>query len=430
MNRLTKTIWYDILLLPVMDDNQEENSHEFEEDPRKRKGRIAQRKAKYRGDKIMKYRFFSACLLTVIISLALAQVCYANKKILGRITFCSGHVEIKRAKQTDWRRAVRSLPVYFGDHIRTRKGQATIKYIDKSILKIRSNTHIALNTIISPVENRNSTLLFFGRIWNKVRKTVLKKRRYEVQTPTAVCGVRGTEFETASYEDGTMIVRVDTGEVEVNNEIDRSTLSSNQGTQVSFDTKKIKEEPDYVPEWQRKEKDARENLFADGKKYGGFIQSEIYKRRDHLRGLVDQVIKLKEEKERHLSRAKEAKECGDDLEYEAYMVKVKKINSELLDLNRKIAFYGRRLECQFGLFSHYGYLAKHPELSKRFRGKEFILKQLDNIEEIHAEFNEMIEEGMKMSMEDMEDLMDEMRDKMDEFRKIKSGGKDSFDELE
>jgi len=378
----------------------------------------------------MKYRFFSACLLTIIISLALAQVCYANKKILGRITSCSGHVEIKRAKQTDWRRAVRSLPVYFGDHIRTRKGQATITYSDKSILKIRSNTHIALNTIISPVENKNSTLLFFGRIWNKVRKTVLKKRRFEVQTPTAVCGVRGTEFEAASYEDGTMIVRVDTGEVEVNNEIDRSTLSSNQGTQLSFDTKTIKKETEYMPEWQRNEKDARESLFADGKKYAGFIQSEIYKRRDYLRGLVDQAIKLKKEKEIYLSRAEEAKERGDDIEYEAYIANAKKMHSELLDLNRKIAFYGRRLECHFGLFSHYGYLAKHPELSKRFRGKEFILKQLDNIEEIHAEFNAMIEEGMKMSMENMEDLMDEMSDKVDEVRKIKSGKKDSFDELD
>jgi hypothetical protein len=413
-----------------MDDNQKENSREFEEDPGKKNRRIARRKAYYGGGKIMKFRFFSTCLLAALMTLVLTQVCYADKKILGRITFCSGYVEIKRAKQTDWRRAVLSLPVYFGDHIRTRKGQATITYRDKSILKIRPNTHIALNTIISPVENKNSTLLFFGRIWNKVRKAVQKKRRFEVQTPTAVCGVRGTEFEAASYEDGTMIVRVDTGEVEVDNEIDRSTLTSNQGTQLSFDTKTIEKEPEYTPEWQRNEKDARENLFADGKKYGGFLQSEIYKRRDYLRSLVDRSNQLKKEKESYLSRAEEAKESGDDIEYEASMSKAKKTHSELLDLNRKIAFYGRRLECHFGLFSHYGYLAKHPELSKRFRGKEFILEQLDNIEMIYAEFNEMIEEGMKMSMEDMEDLMDEMRDKVDVLKKTKTGKKDSFDELD
>jgi len=56
------------------------------------------------------------------------------------------------------------------------------------------------------------------------------------------------------------------------------------------------------------------------------------------------------------------------------------------------------------------------------------LKELDNIEMIHAEFNAMIEEGMKMSMEDMEDLMDEMRKGIKEFKR-KKGIKNSFDEL-
>jgi len=47
---------------------------------------------------------------------------------------------------------------------------------------------------------------------------------------------------------------------------------------------------------------------------------------------------------------------------------------------------------------------------------------------IHAEFNAMIEEGMKMSMEDMEDLMDEMRKGIKEFKR-KKGIKGPFDEL-
>ena len=47
---------------------------------------------------------------------------------------------------------------------------------------------------------------------------------------------------------------------------------------------------------------------------------------------------------------------------------------------------------------------------------------------VQAEFDAMIEEGMKMSMEDMEDLMDEMRNKMKDY---KSKSKSSlFDELE
>jgi hypothetical protein len=356
-------------------------------------------------------------------------VCSAKEDLLGHITYCSGDIQAKRAKQTIWAKAELNMPVYFGDTIRTGEdGEGAIAYIDRSLLKIHSNTRITLNTFVSPVEKKNSVLLFFGRIWNKVSRKVLRRKAFEVQTPTAVCGVRGTEFETASYEDGTMIVRVDSGEISVDNETNRSTLSSNQGAQLSFDTKEIKTESDFKPEWERAQRNARENLFADGERYGGYVHSEIHKRRDHLRSLVDKANKLSEEKERCLSLAKEAKTRGDEIDYESSISKGKKINKEIKELNRKIAFYGRRLECHFGLFSHYGYLAKHPEFSKKFHGKEFILKELDNIEMIHAEFNAMIEEGMKMSMEDMEDLMDEMRKGIEEFKR-KKGIKNPFDEL-
>jgi len=378
---------------------------------------------------MMKDNFFSACLFSIIICLALTQVCSAKENLLGHITYCSGDIQAKRAKQTIWANAELNMPVCFGDTIRTGEdGEGTITYVDRSLLKIHSNTRVTLNTIISPVERKNSVLLFFGRILNKVSRKVLRRKAFEVQTPTAVCGVRGTEFETASYEDGITIVRVDSGKVDVDNEIDRSTLSSNQGAQLSFDTKEIKTESDFKPEWERAQRDARENLFADGERYGGYVYSEIHKRRDHLKGLVDKANKLSEEKERCLSLAKEARRRGDEIDYESSISKGKKINEEIKELNRKIAFYGRRLECHFGLFSHYGYLAKHPEFSKKFHGKEFILKELDNIEMIHAEFNAMIEEGMKMSMEDMEDLMDEMRKGIKEFKR-KKGIKNSFDEL-
>ena len=96
------------------------------------------------------------------------------------------------------------------------------------MLKIHQNAHIAINTIISPVEKRNSIILFFGRILSRISKEALRRKAFEVQTPTAVCGARGTEFSTAVYEDGTMFVRVDSGHVNVDNEANQSTLASNQ----------------------------------------------------------------------------------------------------------------------------------------------------------------------------------------------------------
>jgi len=194
----------------------------------------------------MKKRFFIACLFSTIISLVFTQVCFAKERQLGHVSSRTGDVKVRRAKKTVWTPAELSMPVYFGDHIRTwENSRVTITLVDRSSLEIHSNTHIALNTIISPIEKRNSVLLFFGRILNKVRKTIVQMKGYEVQTPTAVLGVRGTEFEIASYEDGTMIVRVDSGKVTVDSETDRRTLCSNQGTQLSFDARKIVVESDF-----------------------------------------------------------------------------------------------------------------------------------------------------------------------------------------
>lgn len=382
------------------------------------------------GCAAMRNKLGSALLFAIAIFLVFTQVCSANGKWLGQITARTGEVEFRRAKETVWAKVELNMPLYFGDHIRTGKAsKVTITFTDQSLLEIQSDTHVALNTIISPLERKNSVLLFFGRIWSKLRKRIVQMRGYEVQTPTAVLGVRGTEFEAASYEDGTTIVRVDSGEVVVDSETDRGVLSPNQGTQLSFDERKITVVSDFRPEWEREERRSRGNLFADGRKYGGLVHREIHKRRDNLKGLVDEVNALKKERERYLSRAKEARDRGDNVGYESGMSEVRRINREIVRLNKRIAFSGRRLECQFGLFSHYGYLAKHPELSKKFQGKEFILAQLDNIEMIRAEFDAMIEEGMKLSMKDMEDLMKEMKDKVKEFRD-KEKKQDPFDELE
>ena len=254
-------------------------------------------------------------------------------------------------------------------------------------------------------------------------------RGYEVQTPTAVLGVRGTEFEAGSYEDGTTLVRVASGGVMVDSEAEKSTVYENQGAQVSIETKKIQTETDFRPEWKQAETNARKSLFADGRRYGVLVYREIRQRRDNLKVLVDEVKALTKERERYRALAKEAEQRGDQVEYESSMAKAREMNREILELNKKLAFSGRRLECQFGIFDRYGYLAKHPELSKKFRGREFILEQLDNIEMIRAEFNAMIEEGMKLSMEDMEDLMDEMKEKVDQFKKSKEK-KDPFKELD
>jgi hypothetical protein len=366
----------------------------------------------------MKKIFFHACVLSAVIVFVLPQVSFSQVNQLGRVTFFSGDIQVKRAKEKVWQKVELNMPVFYGDTIKTsEKSVVEIALVDKGSFKIHPNTQVALNTIVSPLERRNSFLLFFGRLWMKLSKYASRSKGYEIQTPTTIAGVRGTELGIASYEDGTTLVHVNSGEVTVDNEADRKTLSSNEGAAISFHKREIKKEHDFQPEWERTQRASRQRLFSDGEKYGSTVRSEIYRRKNNLKNLIERADQLSRQKDRYLSSAAEAQAKGDDLEYESRMSEADKINEKLKGLNRQIAFYGRRLECQFGLFYHYGYLARHPEFSKDFKGREFILKELDNIEMIHAEFNAMIEEGMKMTMEDMEDLMDEMKEKVKGFRK-------------
>jgi Tfp pilus assembly protein FimT len=378
----------------------------------------------------MKIKRFVTGLLAFLLVIVLSSLSLAVSERLGSFSDVTGSVAIRHKGTVKWIPAEVDMPVYYGDTVRSGSdGQGQIVFTDESLLKINPNSRLAINTIISPVEKKNSVLLFFGRIWSKVSRKAFKRKSFEVQTPTAVCGVRGTDFTTAAYEDGTMLVQVVSGRVQVDNDASDAILSASQGTRVSFATQQVTSESDFQPEWQEEETSGRQSLFADGEKYGGHVHRQIQQRRDHLKQLVDKSAQLAETKADYLAAAQQAQEQGDDLAYEENINQATRINEEIKALNKEIAHHGRRLECHFGLFSHYGDLAKDPELSKQFKGKDFILQQLDDVESIYAEFNVMIEEGMKISMEDMEDLMDEMRMKMKGFKQ-KQEKSDPFQEMD
>ena len=318
----------------------------------------------------MKKILLNASFVSLFILFALTQTSFSQENQLGHVTHCSGDIQVKRAKESVWQKVELNMSICCGDIIKTsEKSIVEIALVDRGSFKIHPNTQIALNTIISPVERKNSFLLFFGRLWIKIHKYALRSKAYEMQTPTCFAGIRGTEVGIASYEDGTTLVRVNSGRVTVNNEADRKTLSSNEGAALSFQEREIKTEHGFQPEWEKTQRTSRQRLFSDGEKYGNTVRGEILRRKDHLKHLIEKANQLSEEKDRYLSSAKEAEARGDDLEYESCMSEANDINERIKKVNRKIAFYGRRLECHFGLFYHYGYLVQHPEYSKEFMGK-------------------------------------------------------------
>ena len=366
--------------------------------------------------------------LAMVLFFSAGAVSAADVAPLGKVTAFKGQFQVKQKDRWMWDDAVAGMAVFIGDAVRTGdSSEGIITLVDESFIKVHANSHIVMNPHVSPLEKKNSVLLFFGRVYSNISRKAMRRKLIEVQTPTAVCGVRGTDFETGVLEDGTTLVRVNSGVVTIDNDIHPKQIFGNQGARLSYEERTINVREGYQPDWPEDDARGRTRLFEDGEKYGGYVYTEIHERRDRLKKMVVRTKALSAEKRRLATAAEAARDAGNSTAYEARLAEMAKINRELGDLNKRIAYAGGRLECQFGLFSHYGYLARDPELSRHFNGREFILKELDNIGMIRAEFNAMIEEGMRMSMQDMDDMMDEMRRKMKEYRQGRQD--DLFDEL-
>ena len=122
---------------------------------------------------------------------------------VGKFTFLSGRVDITSPGQAA-RPVQLNDDVAVGDIVRAKsRSRAEITFVDGNILRLAQNTRVEITEyMVGQEETRGSLHLYRGKIQSVV-KTVLgrifgreKRNRYEVRTPTAVCGVRGTNFFT------------------------------------------------------------------------------------------------------------------------------------------------------------------------------------------------------------------------------------------
>lgn len=134
-----------------------------------------------------------AVLLAAVVLLPRA----AGAEAIGSIVTLEGQVEIVRAGISSAARI--SDPVELKDEVRTaRPGRARLVFRDDSVLNIADDSHIVLDEqIFDPAAGTFGTAMRLLR--GKVRTLVSEyyqepRARFEVQTPTSVSGVRGTEF--------------------------------------------------------------------------------------------------------------------------------------------------------------------------------------------------------------------------------------------
>jgi hypothetical protein len=158
-------------------------------------------------------RSFLICLMFFSFSSSFAN------QMSGTFMVVKGEVKVLRASET--LKAKVTMSVYPGDTILSAKdSRAKIVMQDKNIIHISPNTEIKIETYVNNGQQKNVELnLKEGKVRNNVEQTYDgQKNKFIIKTPTAVAGVRGTQFIT-SFDKKTNETKIVTlhGKVELTN---------------------------------------------------------------------------------------------------------------------------------------------------------------------------------------------------------------------
>ncbi|PMP70295.1 MAG: hypothetical protein C0186_05155 [Thermodesulfovibrio aggregans] len=151
--------------------------------------------------KIKKTFFFSLIICLLFISLVHAEE-------VGKITALQGKVDILRAGKLPAVPAKINEPVYLNDIIRTKTdSRAEIVFRDGTVVKIAPRSRVDISEYFTDGESLRVTInVPRGKVGAAVAEKSIEKikgspkaNRFEIKTPIAVAGVRGTNYIVAHY---------------------------------------------------------------------------------------------------------------------------------------------------------------------------------------------------------------------------------------
>jgi len=124
---------------------------------------------------------------------------------VGRFTDIRGDVSLKRIK-TIIKPSIND-PVVIKDLVITGGASRTkLILIDSSLLNIGNNSRVEITDFLLDRDTRKGIILIkTGALHAKAESLAVPNSRFEIRTPTAVIGARGTEWFTETKEEGTSI---------------------------------------------------------------------------------------------------------------------------------------------------------------------------------------------------------------------------------
>lgn len=154
------------------------------------------------------------CLIISLLLIATLSWSADDKAI---VSYMEGAVSKSRDGK-DWKPLSKGDALTEGDSIKTgAKSRLELTLFDGSKVRFSEGTNFKVDALMFKEEESSLGIdVFFGKAWAKVSKGK-KGSRFEVKTPNAVAGVRGTIYRIDVNNDTSSLVRVYEGEVSVGN---------------------------------------------------------------------------------------------------------------------------------------------------------------------------------------------------------------------
>jgi FecR protein len=152
--------------------------------------------------------------LAAAVMMAAAPAAFAN---VGRVEFSIGDVS-GIASDGKERKLVKGSVLEAGDTVRTQRGRAQIRFTDGGYTSLQPNTVFRIDDYYYDERQTEESVGFFSLLKGGLRTITgvigkIRKKAYQLATPVATVGIRGTEY--LAELGNSLTVHVGEGEIEV-----------------------------------------------------------------------------------------------------------------------------------------------------------------------------------------------------------------------
>jgi hypothetical protein len=156
--------------------------------------------------------------LSLLVSNLWAMQAHANA---ARVEFSIGDVSGIDSAGTS-RRLAKGSTLSAGDTVRTARGRAQIRFTDGGYTSLQPNTEFRIDDYHYDEKKAEESVSFFSLLKGGLRTITgvigkIRKKAYQLRTPVATVGIRGTEY--LAVLGNSLTVHVGEGEIEVCNKV-------------------------------------------------------------------------------------------------------------------------------------------------------------------------------------------------------------------